>query len=118
MMRAPRQTVAACAVCCALVLLVTSAGCNTAPRKGGQTRSFTVVVLSSGSITVDGRVVSGKDLARTLKRKGATRADDIIVEIPGNAAEGTMKMLWRNLAGHGLNRVVFAKPRVATATTE
>ena len=91
--------------------LVGCQGCGTTGAQG--TKTVHVSVLSGGALSVNGRVVSEKDLAHKIKATGARSNTAIEVSIPVGAPQAVMVSITRQLRKAGYTKILFVRPRQA-----
>ena len=96
-----------------VAIAATVVGCATSAAN--RPKTVTIEVAPDGAVMLDGQKVLLNQLPRKLKRKGATRETGIVVNIPEQAHYTTLKSVTETLATAGYARVMFAKPRHASA---
>jgi len=99
----------------ALLAAVTLIGAACFAPGAGSLRSVELALASGDACTLNGRIVSFRDLPRALKAAGAGRRTVINVKIPSDVPAEALRSLTSRLASAGYSRVVFARPRRTAA---
>jgi biopolymer transport protein ExbD len=94
-------------------IMLTAGGCASAQvlkPAGAHVR-----VTSTGGIYVGKDATSLKKLAKQLKKNGIKPGTQIIIEIPTKTPPRALTAITQELANNGYRRILFSKPRKATA---
>jgi biopolymer transport protein ExbD len=98
----------------AVLAVALAAGCATAPRGG----SVDVTLDGNGTLHVGDRAVALHALADAVRGAGAVRDTRICVALPAEAAQADVRRIVRALAAGGFPKVVFTRPRKASAVVD
>ena len=92
--------------------ILPSLGCATAGRNSG---SATVTLSNDGRIHVGTKYTGLRKLVAQLKANGIKPATRIMIEVPQDTSSNAIAAITRELSNNGYRRLVFSKPRRATA---
>lgn len=71
--------------------------------------------VSGTELTVDSQSVPLAKLPEALRAQGATAQTEIAVGVPADAPQGVVAAIGGKLASAGFRKIVFTRPRQATA---
>ncbi len=99
-----------------LVLLLLVAGCGI--PKGKAPPRLDIRYISGNQVIVGDRSVPLAELPAALKAEGATSRTEIAVSVPADASQTAMAAIGSKLATAGFRRIVFMRPRHASASVD
>ena len=100
--------------CVAIGLFLTTMGC--ASIGGKPLESATIRITPEGTLFLDDKRVPLEQVSRELKSRGATSATGVYIEIPPGLSAQDMQKVSGTLVAGGFPRIIFTKPKSATAT--
>lgn len=98
-----------------LSIVLSTALLQTSCLSPGSANSTRIEVSESGIIRLEGKPVSSSELADTLRSYGFKPMSTIKIHVPDDVSEMIIKTITVSLSKSGFRRVLFVKPRQATA---
>jgi hypothetical protein len=105
-------------LCLAVVLTalaLAGGGCGTSPA-GPARAQVEIHIREDGRMLIDGRTSALARLGRSVRRAGATPQTTIHVVVTDRTDQATLVTVTRTLREAGYTRILFSRPRKATAT--